>query len=412
MKQLFNVVICLIVSNVIASAQYKLVKPIFYAPFKVDFKERFYDKIFIQGMDDYLYVYLKEGGAQTGDTAIIFSMKKIDLRTDKIIDSLQFTPLSKNMFLKDIIPGSDYAIFVDYGQLFFTRRNNVQSFSKKGADFNAGVKLNDSLVLLYTLYNHHPADGGTGLFLNIFNVKKLRFEETVVHEFPGVILGNLSTNLVSADEHFIYAFAGLSGRVFKYDFKLNKVSESTVRFLSDKEKSKNTNYETKIDSIIRHDRAELEHYANENKNSEYVSEVYSKDFIAQKIAEIRSDFSFIEKVFKWKNEEVILSVSRPGYEMDYRDLYRYNLKTNRTYLIYKKFQTGRKKNLKIPEDYFVVDIINDKIIAPYFYKKQIYAIAYNDEKLFKSGAIDSLDLRLFNDVISRGYQLRILKYKL
>ncbi|MEE1946420.1 hypothetical protein VRU48_14950 [Pedobacter sp. KR3-3] len=396
------------------SGQYKIEQAIYRYPGKIDFKDKNGERLLFKGNDNTLYVYSKY---TSNDSQSSFRVVKLNLDIDQAVDSFDLPPLSSQFYITDIIPGKNRTLFLSHNRLVYQDRDGqTGTVLREKVDFRSGILLNESLALLYELYNHHPKDGSSGLCLNLYDMKSNKIVRSKVFQFPGTFLGNLTINWVTNDDRFIYAFAGLSGRVFKFDLNLNFISEKDTKLFENETKLKNYFYEQKMDSLVATERRELAHKLSENDTAlvklNYTSTIYSKDFVVNTSNEVRSQYDFIEKVFKTNDnrDEVLLTVSRPGYGWEFRDVYIYNLKTNAISLKFSKWRTGKAKEIKIPEDYFPVYLSNDELIAPYFYKSRIYNKVDRNMRLYKSGLADSLNAMQYEDIIRNGYTFQLVEY--
>ena len=414
MKNLFFFLILGIIA-IPAFGQYKIDKSIYTYPGRIDFKVPPFDKVIFKGVGNIMYLYVKDDIAPS-DTLVTFKVKKLDLGSEKIVDSFSLPPIPRRFFITDIIPGKDFTVFVGFGKILFFPHNSSRVLIDPDADFRFALRLNDSLVLLYSLYNYHPGDGQSGMHMSIFNLKSEKVEKSLVYKFPGVAMGHMTINWVTNDSKYIYAFAGLSGRVFKYDFNLAPISNSIVPIFPDSVRTSNYAFESRTDSIIASEWKDLKQKLLENDTAKekvtYKSTVYSKDFMSNNSQDLRAHYTFIEKVFKLNESEVLLTISRPGYFLLYRDVVLYNLKTNTITEKYQNWKTGRAKTISIPEDFYTADLINDQIAAPYFYNNKVYSVNYYDIGIFKPGPVDSLNELQHNEIMQNGYKWQLVKYSL
>lgn len=401
-----------------AYSQYRLEKVLYSYPGKIGLEVFPYDKILFKGYDNSIFLYINSDKKPDR-----FTVQRVNLDNKKIIDSFALPPLP-NLHITDIIPGDKFTIILASDEILYFRNNKelVKVETAKDLNFKHGLRLNDSLFLLYQLYDHHPNDGGSGLYLNIFNVRSERIERSALYKFPGVGIGAMNINWVTGDEQYIYAIAGLSGRVFRYDYQLKPVSEQEIPVFPDSIRSKNIRYETAIDSIIAQERIDLKEAfaqakayndtARSGKRATVSSYVYTKDFLRNTIEEVRGHHSFIEKIYKLNDNEVLLTISRPGDSTKHRDVFLYNLKSNAVSERFSRWRCGQADKFDKVEDFFPVDLINDAIIAPYFYKNKVYSFSIHNVNIFRPGTAGEVEKIYHEQTLQQGYKWQLLQYGL
>lgn len=412
-------VIILVCCTTFSHGQYTMRQPVYTYPGKIPLGVSLPKKIMFKGVGGHVFLYIRNEDKPVD--SVSFSVNKIDVRTRKIVNSFPLPKIPAGFDVTDIIPGDRSTIFLDDGKVLYYRDNKeAVLISKKGAHYNRGLRLNDSLVLLYEIYDFHPNNGGSGLHMHLLNLRNFDIVKSVVYRFPGVAMGAMNINWLTNDHRFIYAFAGLSGRVFKYDFDLKQVSEKNIPIFSDTTYSKNRTFEYYNDSIIAAERLTLKEalaytraYNDTAKDKIAVrSEVYSKDFTQRFIDKVRSDYCFIDKVFKLDDAQVLLTVCRPGYARTFVDVYLYNLKTNTVREKYKRWRIKRAEILEKPEDYFPVYVTNDIVTAPYFYRGDVYYLNLYDITLFHPGPLEKMEELYHKQILENGYKWQLIKYSL
>src|SRR5690606_4176497 len=143
-----------------------------------------------------------------------------------------------------------------------------------------------------------------GLHLHIYNTQTQSFLRSKTIKFPCVSCGSIATKWVTATEKNIYAFAGMSDRVFKYDLNLDLVAEYSIGIFDSLEVLRGRQYEKESDSVLYGEWTEMNDYIElrkkdtSDKNWGISSTVFSKDFTVNAIAEVRNNYTFFTKFIK------------------------------------------------------------------------------------------------------------------
>jgi len=418
----------------VGTAQYVYEKPIFRYPYPIE-KISPFDQRYIKGVGKNLYIYVR----QPIVTPYSFQVYKVDLEKEALVDSFYLPKFEKCGFFTDIIAGNNSSStrFFNTGDYTYFIKDSAVTTESEWVYFDqdrtAGSKvsaINDSLYLSYVFYDFHPKDGGTGLQLNIYNTSQRRITKSRTYRTPGIIAAPLVIEWAVATQDYLYSFAGLSFRGYKYDLNLNLVDSFSINGLVDAEELKqNLEYEKKTDKYIYHGHDTLLHtlLALEKdstlKDNSADINIYknAKDNISLSIQSLRSSKTFIEKARKLNNDLILLSVSRPGYQMEFRDVYWYQPSTNTIVKKAIKWRTGKKQQgneiIEKVEDYFPVDIITVPTFAPYFYHGAVYKVNIFNPETFKlckeNNTIctkEIFDEQLFKQAKTHGYQWQISKY--
>lgn len=403
-------------------AQYKYEKSIYNYPYNISYTENPSNKMAIKGEGRFIYIYEKTPVKDSLSIRVL----KLDIEKEQLTDSFYLPKIPESFFMKDIIPGNDAE------HTFIVGGMGVYSFSGNKSEIDTGsypytkqyrgikniAKINDSLALIFENYCFHPTDGPCGLHLHIYNTYTQSFQRSKIIKFPCVSCGSISTVWATATKKNIYAFAGMSDRVFKYDLNLDLVTEYSIGIFDSLEVRKGKQYERESDSIMYGEWVEMKNYIElrkkdtSDKNWSLSSSVFSKDFVVDAIAKVRGNYTFFTKLIKFSPNEALLMISRPGYEYDFVDVYWYNLEENKISRKIEKWSMKRWDSLERLEDYFALFLTSDPPWAPYFYKGKFYSISRYDPALFEKGTKEHLEEKLFKYTKENGYKWQISRYSL
>lgn len=413
MLRIFTVIYLLLFATT-AFAQYKLDKAIYFEVLDPD--TYMPGMMAFKGVKDTVYIIQK--GQPVGDS-ISYRIKKLNLRSRTItqVDSISLAP---NFNLRDVFISGNHLLLVGNAKMIhynFVSKKLIWHKWDKDKDYNHAVYRNDNTVVLYTIANYHPADGPIGAVFNVYNLYTATFESKKVIHFPGVGLSGLTINWAIFHSGKLRLFTPFSSKMYTFDQGLNIIDSITLPVFKEHIVS-NIGFENELDSLVYSEWNRIDgnyrKYPKDTIDSHphlKTSFVYTKDFIADISKQVRKNFPFIEKVFYLDDETIGLSVSRPGYELEYRDFIFYNPNKNEIIQVYKKWRTGRADSVKSKEDFFVVDLINDETVAPYFHKGKIYSSSSYPVDLFETGSLKDVKEMYFNHVNEKGYKWQILEFE-
>ena len=121
-------------------------------------------------------------------------------------------------------------------------------------------------------------------------------------------------------------------------------------------------------------------------------------------------------IFDWEGSTKILSIFRPDYGSNYRDLYFWDFRDKRVKNVIKKWKCNNNifsnKTVANVADYFTVDLLNSYLIEPVFYKNYIYFNSGYPVKLFSVDKKEEIDNQLFKwENMQKNEQWFLNRYK-
>lgn len=279
--------------------------------------------------------------------------------------------------------------------------------------------LNDSIVLLYTIYDYHPADGPAGVYLKTFNVKTKQFDKLKFMKFPGIAISHLSSNWIAVLGGYIYMVSPLSGTLYQLDQDLNLIDKYDMHIFQGQQLTDNLTFEAYTDSIINFEASRIltivSKYPKDSimyHRAEFGSNIYTKDFFAKNIDIIMSKNSFVNQIYSKDDSFIVLSISNPGSNMKYADLLFYDPLKRKIIRSYKHFPCVHPDSLSSPEDLFAINFAADKIAAPQFYEGYVYSSSLFGMSSFELGKYEDVSFRLFSASKSTGYSWNVHKCQL
>lgn len=377
--------------------------------------------IFYSCYEDEMYVF--EQNVQSNSTDIYIT--QLNITNGAIVNIDTIAGLPTFFKIKDLIISPAFIMLISFDEYFYYEKGKLNSTgyynNKKdnSLTYKHAELLNDSLVLLYYLYNFHPLDGDAGLHLSVLNTNTKEIESTKFIEFPTIYLSHISNSWLTVVNNAICVVSPLTGTFQFYDYSLNLLNESKPDIdVISRNLNKNQLKVKYYDSIYRSEKDRFEKlldiYGRDSVDfykEKFESEIYSKSFIWNTIKTIRSESVFIERVFSINDTTIGISISRPGYEYAYRDLYLYTI-TNNLVTKYGKLNTLLNDTVEYIEDYYPVDIKLDKSKFPYFYDGDIYAYTFFKPSFFIPGPQSDISKLVLKDIYNHGYQFIILKYSM
>lgn len=371
---------------------------------------------FIKGYQETVRVYNKVPDSMSSRLTIT----DLNINSFSKIASFSITDSRINFSYMDILATKERDIFIGNNCMYiYNRAKKTSDFIEKDTVmYDRGYSLNDSLILLSSIFNYHPLDGFPGVHLTVFNLNNKKIIKHIKKKFYGIALSHMINDWVYCKNENIYVVQPLSGNIYKFNNELNLVDSSTIPIRWDSI-ARNTKYQDSTNFVIYRNYFSTTELVNNygadsvKRNRKFsVWKLSTKEFIHNIIKQTRENYEYIEKIIPFDDSTVIVSVSRPGYNLKYRDVYYYNPEKNMITGRYEKWLCGREDTLNVPEDFFSVDIINSNPYMPFFYKNKAYALAVYNPLLFVSGTRKNLSEILYNSIVNQNYVWRVLEYKL
>lgn len=318
----------------------------------------------------------------------------------------------------DCAPTQTYDVLLGPDRLLtFNRRTKEVYFAHNDTlNFRNVLPINDSTVLLYVYANYHPGDGFSGLQMHLLDLARIKIINTYTSRIKGIALSHMTVNWAVTAGPYIYSVSPLSGELTTYDRHF-KIVDKKLLPIPWANYSGNLKYEAYTDSVVytEYDRLKKIYDAlgrdSVRKNRSLIrSELYSKDFFANTSQTVRKDYEFIEKAIPFSDSIIILTLSRPGYALKYRDVLFYNTRSAKIVRSIPKWSCAKKDTLSRFEDFFNVDVINDAHAAPVFVKDKVYYSTVYNIDLYQNGNADTVKKAMIKDVNKNNYTWRLLEY--
>lgn len=319
----------------------------------------------------------------------------------------------------DIAVTPKYDVLVGLGRLnIYNRQTHQFNYIKYDTvEFRHAYAINDSVLLLYYIGNLHPMDGFSGAQFHLYNLNSKRIIKTRKYTAPGTSISHMTVNWFYTDRKKIYEISPFTGEMKCYNMNLELENKYQIPYAW-KNIDLNKKFQDSIDNYVNsewtsmHERIVKLGKDSVRRNRQLISSpVYAKEFVVDVSKRVRSDFEFMEKIIPFNDSVFIITVSQPGYEFDYRDLVFYNFKTNKCINKISKWRCSPADTVKSFEDFFVVDVINDSPVAPYFDNGKIYFPTIYNVNLFVAAPSDTLRKRLFLDSKKNSFHWKLLEYK-
>lgn len=320
----------------------------------------------------------------------------------------------------DLAVSKRYDILIGYNHLFvhdrLTNENHFRDFYTDTVKYHSGFILNDSLLYLSSIYNYHPLNAFPGAHMAIFNLRTNRFTKSIAIPFQGILLSHMINSWDLVQHEQIYLVHPLSGKLSRYNKNLEFI-DSFHLDIPWQNKPKNLAYQNRTDSFVYRLYANLSQsmrlYGPDSiRNNRKLDPWHglSGEFMDSVTRTARNHHEYIEKILAINDSTLLVSVCRPGYQLNFRDIYWYNISTRKVIAKNEHWTCSKQDSLSKPEDFFVVDPINSKPFMPYFYGNKIYSRAFYNPALFKSGPKREQSEIFYNDILKHNYRWRILEY--
>lgn len=277
--------------------------------------------------------------------------------------------------------------------------------------------INDSLILLYTIYNFHPNSHDGGLYLNIFNVNSGLFTTKKYYTFPGILMMNCGVNVLTVTNNRIFTVTPLKGKLMEFDFSLNKLKNVQLNVFEKNQVEKNQAFELSIDSLIASEDARLNKIINTNTQEslssipEYKSIIYSKDFIYKFYTEVDSNYTYIDNIFTIDDTLLGITIGSPEDRQEYRRVCIINPRTNKILKEYKAWRCATPLKVSKKEELLTVNLKLPVNQYYYFQGGYIYSGNVFSSKYFFEGESSDISEKIFKDISKNGYKWSILKYR-
>ena len=367
-----------------------------------------------KGYDDHMRLYnIRYDSARVELLVKDVSLNQLKLTTvDTIVDS------RLDFFHNDILATDNYDVLLGNSKMFIYDRasKDVDFIVHDSIQYENINYINDSLVLLTSVFNYHPLNDFPGLHLTLYNIQTKNIIRHVVKKFNGIALSHMIRQWQLVNKNGIYIVNPLSGKLYKYNFDLDVVDTTYIPVNWVNAKA-NIEYESQLDSIIYANystvNARSTKYGKDSvrKNrSLNVWKVGSRDNINSIIKTTRSEYEYIEKLIHYNDSVIIVTVSRPGYDLQYRDVLFYNVNTNSLMSVNEKWRCGKPLTINKLEEFFVVDLINSNTWMPYFHDDKVYSTTSYNTSVFRQGSQKEVDKLFAKDVIKNKFRCKILEY--
>lgn len=299
------------------------------------------------------------------------------INTDGIASEMLENKLNDFVFIDSTIYsyGFNYKGFVSNNVLYKIdlrnkKESKLLSFNKKKSIKNI-EKINQNLLLLYSIYPNHPGSGFNKAEFYIYDIKKNKIIKEKLIDFEAVVIGEIVHEWVYVDDENIYIVFPLSGKLQKWNSDLNLVKEYELH-LNNIDFSKNAEF---IQVWNKEYQKSYDSYKNilSNKNLPF----FDKATITEKVETLRNKSDYIEKIMDFNDSVFAISVYKANYQKEFRDLYLIDKKSMDVIKFYPKWRAMRSnKNDVIEsfEDFITVDLGISKIVQPFFYKDNAYIL--------------------------------------
>lgn len=419
MRPLIILTALLVFVHTLAPAQYKLRKFIYYPARTHLPSQMLKTSLHLYKGGDIIYtatltedsifiskVSLTSGEGRTYNYELIKKARGFDPRDCFVSNGTLFLSQgSSSLFSIDLLTGRQY----------------LKEYKDHKFEFEKGYALSSGNLLLYKCYGFHPADGGAGLFLNIYNPKSRKVTIAKTIPWEGVAVSKMTKEWVCAQGDEIIAVKPFADKVYTFNDKLELVDSFELNLLRTKQAGiRLIQY---LEDTTLKERLRLQAVINRmgRKNllkrggDSLQSPVYSnpKDFFQYFSDTIRKSVDYIEKLFPVGPNKYALTINRAGYGLKYRDLYFIDTKHKQVTQGYERWQCRPLDTLRKPEDYFVADLINEKNLRAAFVDERtfVHPVRHPIEE-FKPGPKEEMDALIYKSVKKRGLQWELYLYEI
>ena len=271
-------------------------------------------------------------------------------------------------------------------------------------------KINDQFILLYDVYPYHPIDGLGSLQLYIYDYLNDKIVQAKTIPFEGVTFGNAVNKWIRVINEEIFVVSPFSGKVVSFDVKLNEKRNYYLK-IEELNSEINNQFQNEKDSvriinnnIILKEHEEMlakygENYfeKHQNKIKFLKNPYYSKEKVSERLSELQNQYFYLDKLFAFDDKQMIVTMLRPGYKFEFKDLYFVNISNGdiTDSIIAWRCEIPKAGVIRKKEDYFPLNLNLNRMNEPFFYKKKMYAAFDYSFDLFKEGTKKEIDKSIF-----------------
>ncbi len=353
------------------------------------------------------------------DTSYIV-YNKLELATGRTIEQDTLLKPNKNFTIYDIVATEHFWMAISSGSYIYKKKgetatfNSYPDFSKY---FKKGYLLNKNEVILYSIYDFHPADGKAGVFLNVFDINAGGITKSVVEHYAPVILSPMNNGWLTAGDNNIYVFSPLNDTVQVYNENLKLKAKKKLAALGPDDVNKNLALEKMLDSTYSAERKRMDAIVSKYPKdslryhvNEIQSDVLEKPYSWSLMQKVRKEYAFIEKAFIYDQQCIGITISRPEYKDNYRDVVIYDMKKDKVKKVFTKWQCKTDSVIKRKEDFYTINLQRFEKRYPYFYKDKAYAVTLYDPQYFTTGTEEMVQEKFQKSILKQGYLIYILMY--
>jgi hypothetical protein len=243
---------------------------------------------------------------------------------------------------------------------------------RKSRRYDRATFLDDSTVLLYTIYNYHPADGIPGLYLYVLDLKTNTITTEKYYKFSGVALSHLYHKWVHVVGEYIYIINPLTANLTIYDRFLNVRGQLSTEALEGNILKKQQAIQVQYDEIVlsEHRRYEIMLADSAAKRATFDSRVYKKEFISNTIKRSRDSLEFVENIFSFGTKSLAIVINQP--QDDKNKLLVEIDPVSGKRLCSRKWRVAPQDTIKSKNDLYVVDISPNTGSDPHLRNGNLY----------------------------------------
>ena len=317
-------------------------------------------------------------------------------------DSTYFKVIVKDR-VEDYLWTRDKLLFVTAKGLAYATVNQDTltyfAYKNRKARYSTIEGLNERTALAFELYPFHPFSAEDKLHLYIVDTEnpKVIFEKHL--DFDGVSLSNIVQRWVSYSNKEVFVVSPFKGLVDVYDFSLNKIDSipleingigipSTIHFAKRQDAIKK-----QTDSVL----LSLKEKYGSDSSFNFVSSYYSKDELTKRMDSLRRHHSYIERIFHFNDSIQLLSIFRPEYGDEFRDVYVLNVNTKvlTDSIIRWRSKAASDIVFETPSQYFMVDLKVNYPSSPIFHNGMVHILTDISSKWFQSGTKKEINEHIF-----------------
>ncbi len=343
----------------------------------------------------------------------------LDITSGKIIDTDTIPKLHPEFRITDLLVTNECILIVSDDTYIIKRGHSIFTYNNiEKKRFQYCRLLSNNSVLLYLIYNFHPADGIAGLHMYTLNLENNIITNGDIKEFNPVILSVLNSNWLATHRNNIMVVSPLIGTLAFFDSAFeNTILYDSINVFSPAELARNIKINHYLDSLFIEENGRLCSKIKTSNKGELKkplnlqSIIYTKDYVWKIVDTIRKNYSFIERIFNINDSIIATTVSRPGYNYIYRDLYYYNINTKTIVSVFNKWLCLPTDKINSAEDFFTINIILGATRNPYFKNNnEVYFVSMYNPDLLINGLKDEVTKLYLKDINQNNYRINILRY--